>query len=77
MKFISVTYLLVVSLATAAPVVKRQQSSFISALLGMVPDSYKAAPVTVQNAKPNLRATALRKITRYGPFTLPANKVNF
>jgi hypothetical protein len=38
--------------------------------------SNSIAPSSVVDAKPQLRANAQRKITRFGPFTLPANKVS-
>jgi hypothetical protein len=63
------------SLAAGSPVERRQSGGLLSTLAGMLPASYSVAPSSVQDAKPQLRSTAQRKIARYGPFKLPANKV--
>ena len=60
--------------AIASPMDKRQ-SGMLSTLLNMLPSSYTAQAVSVQTMNPIYRPTAIRKKTRYGPFTLPANKV--
>jgi hypothetical protein len=76
MKLSAVSVLLAASLIDASPFGKRQESAFISAMVAMVPDSYKASPSAVQDLKPKIRSGAIRKVARYGPFTLPANKVD-
>jgi hypothetical protein len=75
MKSLAILGLYLASLALSSPLERRQQSDWMSVILGLIPDSYKIAPSSIQEVKPNLRATAIRKIARYGPFVLPPNKV--
>jgi hypothetical protein len=56
--------------------VEKRQQNMISSILGMVPSYYKIAPSSIKELKPKLRDNAIRKVARYGPFTLPANKVH-
>lgn len=59
------------SLAAASPLQKRQ--SFLAGIVNQLPPSYIIHPLSIKPAEPKVRATATRKLIRYGPFKLPAN----
>lgn len=63
-----------VFLVAASPLERRQQGGFMSIVLALIPDSYKLAPLSIQELPPKIRKGAIRKVARYGPFILPPNK---
>lgn len=73
--FVVLSLWLAAEVAASPLVVEKRQQSMISSILGMLPSSYKIAPSSIKELKPKLRDNAVRKVARYGPFVLPANKV--
>jgi hypothetical protein len=75
MKSTSIATAFFAGLSIASPLQKRQNAGGIwDNLMSMMNPMNDLRPTDIKEIKPKIRATATRKLMRYGPFTLPANK---